>query len=100
MFASDTKSDVLPLGRKPYACSVVLVSLRACSCWPVHVNVEEPAHLLPPVFVIMFRKTPEVGTVMSCAPGDTGMSSTASKSQQKPAAPTGAGSSTFMAVRN
>ena len=80
MFASDTKSDVLPLGRKPYACSVVLVSLRACSCWPVHVNVEEPAHLLPPVFVIMFRKTPEVGTVMSCAPVDTWMSSNASKS--------------------
>ena len=28
-------------------------------------NVLVPAHLLPPVFVIMFRNTPEVGTVMA-----------------------------------
>src|SRR5258706_1312883 len=79
-FTSDTKSDVLPFGRNPYACSVGLVSLRPCSCCPVHVNVLLPPHLLPPVFVIMFRKTPEVGTVMSCAPVETWMSSKASKS--------------------
>ena len=77
---SETKSEVLPLGRKPYNCSVGLVSLRPCSESPVHVNVVLPFHLLPPVFVIMFRKTPEVGTVMSCAPVDTWMSSNASKS--------------------
>ena len=47
---------------------------------PVQVNVVLPFHLLPPVFVIMFRNTPEVGTVMSCAPVDTWMSSNASKS--------------------
>src|SRR5438552_10835150 len=77
---SETKSDVLPFGRNPYDCSVGLVSLRACSCCPVQVNVGPPCHLLPPVFVIMFRKTPDVGTVMSCAPVDTWMSSNASKS--------------------
>src|SRR5215831_11314686 len=68
---SETKSDVFPLGRNPYDCSVGLVSLRPCSCWPVHVKVGPPCHRLPPVLVIMLRNTPEVGTVMSCAPVDT-----------------------------
>ena len=77
---SDTKSDVLPSGRKPYCCSVGSVSLRPCSESPVQVNVVLPLHLLPPVLVTMFRKTPEVGTVMSCAPVETWMSSNASKS--------------------
>ena len=77
---SETKSDVLLLGRNPYFCSVGSVSLRPWVPAPSQVNVVPPFHLLPPVFVIMFRNTPEVGTVMSCAPVETWMSSNASKS--------------------
>src|SRR5262249_29109737 len=77
---SDTKSDVLPFGRNPYDWSVGLVSLRPCSESAVQVNVVPPDHLLPPVLVTMLRNTPDVGTVMSCAPVDTWMSSNASKS--------------------
>ena len=51
-----------------------------CVPLPSQANVVRPAHLLPPLLVTMLRKTPPVGTVMSCAPVDTWMSSKASKS--------------------
>src|SRR3954451_19160745 len=42
---SETKSDVLPPGRKPYFCSVGSVSLRPCRPSLVYVNVVVPFHL-------------------------------------------------------
>src|SRR4051812_15821611 len=68
---SETNAEVLLPGRNPYFCSVGSVSLRPCRLSLRNVNVVAPFHLLPPVFVIMFRKTPDVGTVMSCDPVDT-----------------------------
>src|SRR3954447_13193392 len=65
---SDTKFEVLLPGRNPYFCSVGSVSLRPCMLSFRYVTVVLPFHLLPPVFVIMFRNTPEVCTVISCDP--------------------------------
>ena len=49
-----------------------------CVLLPSHANVVRPDHTLPPLFVAMFRNTPDVGTVMSCAPVETWISSNAS----------------------
>ena len=51
-----------------------------CVASPSHANVVRPRHTSVPLFVTMLRNTPLVGTVMSCAPVDTWMSSNASKS--------------------
>ncbi len=49
-----------------------------CVSLPDQANVVRPDQTLPPLFVAMFRNTPDVGTVMSCAPVETWISSNAS----------------------
>ena len=51
-----------------------------CVASPSHANVARPRQTSVPLLVTMFRNTPLVGTVMSCAPVETWMSSNASKS--------------------
>jgi hypothetical protein len=79
MLASDTKSTELVSGRKPYF-SRLSSMFWVCVASPSQVPVARPCHASPPLLVTMFRNTPLVGTVMSCAPVETWMSSNASKS--------------------
>ena len=51
-----------------------------CVASPSHAPVNRPRQFSPPLLVTMLRNTPLVGTVMSCAPVETWMSSNASKS--------------------
>ena len=77
---SETKSTEFVLGRKPYFSRLAsMLGLCVLVAFPRE-RARGRAHWLPPLLVTMFRKTPPVGTVMSCAPVETWMSSNASKS--------------------
>ncbi len=69
-FTSETKSTALVVGRNPYF-SRSSSMFWVCVASPSQANVARPFHCSPPLLVTMLRKTPLVGTVMSCAPVET-----------------------------